>query len=92
MVRKLRILLTVIFACFLLTLAGPAFAQEDDNGYPPEIGGIGEEVDEGAAGEGLPFTGANLTLFAFAGAVAIGTGTFIVLRARRRESDEAPNA
>ncbi|MPZ91968.1 MAG: hypothetical protein GEU68_10110 [Actinobacteria bacterium] len=90
--RKTLLLLAIIFTCFLLLFAGPVLAQEDDNGYPPDVEGITEEVDDDAAGEGLPFTGANLTLFAFAGVIAIGTGAFIVVRARRSESDEVPSA
>lgn len=40
---------------------------------------------EGPQGSALPFTGADITLFVATGLAAIGTGAFIVRRARTRE-------
>jgi hypothetical protein len=54
------------------------------------VGGTTRERPATPAGPstlGLPFTGAEVTLLALAGAVALGAGTLVLVGARRRSPD-----
>jgi LPXTG-motif cell wall-anchored protein len=90
-VRKMSLFLASCVVMLALVWASPVLAQE----YPPDVEGDEEEVaptGEGVGDEGLPTTGANLTLFAATGIIAVGTGVFIVSRARSRRDLEPEQA
>ena len=87
--RTMKIMAVAIATLALLWLAGPAMAQQDP--YPP--GGGVEGEDEGRNGNvsgttdadgGLPFTGAEITLYSAVGLGAIGAGVLILRRTRTR--------
>lgn len=91
--RTIKILAVAVATLALLWLAGPAMAQEDP--YPP--GGGVEGANEGRDGNvsgstddaddaegGLPFTGAEITLYSAVGLGAIGAGVLILRRTRTR--------
>jgi LPXTG-motif cell wall-anchored protein len=80
-------LLATCLTLFFLLMTAPALAQED---YPPDVEGEGQEVAPAQEAEGeLPTTGANMTLFAATGLLAVGTGVYLVRRTRaRREGTE----
>lgn len=93
----LQVVRVAAFALLLVALmsvmfAGVAAAQSDPygNGKPDvdaEVIGSGEERSEEVAGDSstLPFTGADLTLYVAIGALAIGSGVWLVRRNRARE-------
>ena len=56
-----------------------------DSGYSGDSGDVLGGTTEDPQGSALPFTGADITLFVATGLAAIGTGAFIVRRARTRE-------
>jgi hypothetical protein len=91
-------LVTVAFAMLaMLWLAGPAAAQDPYGPDNPPGGGVGganqgrdggevsgvSESDEDD-GEGLPFTGAEITMYSVIGLGAIGTGVLILRRTRAK--------
>lgn len=84
----MKIMAVGIATLALLWLAGPAMAQQDP--YPP--GGGVEGQNEGRDGsvsgssdaDGLPFTGAEITLYSAVGLGAIGAGVLILRRTRTR--------
>jgi len=93
----LQVVRVAAFALLLVALmsvmfAGVAAAQTDPygNGGPGgdgEVIGTGEERGNGEVAGGdstLPFTGADLTLYAVIGAFAIGAGVLLVRRSRQR--------
>jgi LPXTG-motif cell wall-anchored protein len=92
----LQVVRVAAFALLLVALmsvmfAGVAAAQTDPygNGGPDvdaEVIGTGEERGDDVAGDStLPFTGADLTLYVAIGALAIGSGVWLVRRNRARE-------
>jgi hypothetical protein len=88
--RTTRILMLALATLAVLWLAGAAMAQEDP--YPPGggVGGAGEgrDGDVGAADEGgLPFTGAEITLYSAIGLGAVGAGVLILRRTRTRSEN-----
>jgi hypothetical protein len=88
--RTIKILVVALATLSVLWLAGPAMAQDDP--YPPGggVGGAGEgqDGDVGAADEGgLPFTGAEITLYAAIGIGAVGAGVLILRRTRARSEN-----
>jgi hypothetical protein len=85
-------LMALVFALMLAVTANAAPPKErySDDG-PPEGGVITRDQPDvlgGTEPEGgaLPFTGADITLFVATGLAAVGTGMFIVRRARSREN------
>jgi LPXTG-motif cell wall-anchored protein len=86
-------LVAAVLSLILALSASAAFAQTSYNEPPgPEI--EAEEVSPSEAGPSelgddgggvLPFTGADITLFAVIGLSAIGTGAVIVRRTRSHE-------
>jgi LPXTG-motif cell wall-anchored protein len=85
-VRKPLMLLATCLTLFCLLMTAPALAQD----YPPDVEGEGQEIAPAQETEGeLPTTGANMTLFAATGLLAVGTGVYLVRRTRaRREGTE----
>jgi LPXTG-motif cell wall-anchored protein len=87
--RTIKILAVAVATLALLWLAGPAMAQQDP--YPPgggvEGGNEGRNGDVSGSDEAegdLPFTGAEITLYAAVGLGAIGAGVLILRRTRTK--------
>lgn len=86
-------LMALVFALMLAaTAAAVPKERYSDDGPPqgdvitrdqPDVLGGTEDDPQGGA---LPFTGADITLFVATGLAAVGTGIFIVRRARTREN------
>jgi hypothetical protein len=87
--RTIKLVTVSLAMLAMLWLAGPAMAQDP---YPPDnpgggVGGAGEgRGDNGVSGEGegLPFTGAEITMYSIIGLGAVGTGVLILRRTRTK--------
>ena len=98
--RSIRILLVVAIAAAAMSVMGSAFAQSNEqppNVLPKRINNQGPNngndvlpdffstSERGAtAPSALPFTGADLTLFAAVGLIAVAGGVVLVRRTRHR--------
>ena len=84
----------------LAPVMGVALASHQcDDSYPPapncEVLGHQQDDDDdddgdgdvGGTGEELPFTGADITLYALGGVALVGGGTLLVRQTRRSRSD-----
>ena len=93
--RTIKLVTVALAMLAMLWLAGPAAAQDP---YPPdnppgggvgganqgrdgEVSGVVESDDDG---DGLPFTGAEITMYSVIGLGAIGTGVLILRRTRAK--------
>jgi hypothetical protein len=85
--NKLAVLAVSVMAT--MAIAGPALAAGGSGEDPPATKPkVERKVDPKVASERnvLPFTGADITLFATAGFAAVGTGGVLVRRARVRSA------
>jgi LPXTG-motif cell wall-anchored protein len=83
-VARYRFAVAALLAVLVLSFGGVALAQ-DYNNPPPSVGGETENrgPSVSGAGESLPFTGADVTMFVIVGLGAIGAGLLIVRKVRR---------
>ncbi|MGH2787640.1 MAG: hypothetical protein ACRDJV_06975 [Actinomycetota bacterium] len=91
--RSISVTIATVFVMVLMALAFSSAALAQSEGYSenqPDVqtrfGGpnqpsVEEDTDSGL----LPFTGADLMLFAGTGVAAIGTGVVVLRRTRPRE-------
>jgi hypothetical protein len=79
--------IALAFSLLLIAAAGAAPKEGYSNEGPPSTGKV-IPPDRGRepGGSALPFTGADITLLVATGLAAVGTGVYVVRRARTKES------